>query len=64
MKKLILSLFSLLVLSYAGYGQNDPTFTSIPITSVQEDAAYSYTAVAEDIDVGDVLTYSAFVLPT
>jgi putative Ig domain-containing protein len=40
-----------------------PTFTSVPITSATQDVPYTYTAVAEDIDEDDVLTYSAFVLP-
>jgi len=39
---------------------NDPpVFTSTPILTVPEDAVYTYTALATDVDVGDVLTYSA-----
>ena len=39
-----------------------PAFTSTPATTVLEGTAYSYIAVAEDID-GDALTYSAPFLP-
>jgi hypothetical protein len=43
---------------------NDPpTITSIPVATTNEDALYSYTIVGNDIDVGDVLTYSAPVKP-
>lgn len=45
--------------------QNDPPeITSSPVTSVMEDAAYSYTVEATDPDVGAVLTYSAPTLPS
>ncbi|WP_144394703.1 putative Ig domain-containing protein [Pleionea sediminis] len=40
-----------------------PTITSTAVTSVDEDASYSYTFVATDTDVGDTLTYSAPTLP-
>lgn len=40
-----------------------PTFTSTAVTSVDEDAAYSYTATATDIDPDDVITLSAPQLP-
>jgi aspartate 1-decarboxylase len=40
-----------------------PTFTSTVITAANEDGAYSYTAAASDVDVGDSLTLSAPVLP-
>ena len=40
-----------------------PFFTSTPPTSAVEDAGYSYTAAASDIDVGDNLTYAAPTLP-
>lgn len=43
---------------------NDPpSFTSTPLAVVNEDAAYSYTVAATDIDASTVLTYSAPVLP-
>ena len=43
---------------------NDPpVFTSTPTASGIEDAEYSYTATASDIDVGDSLTYAAQALP-
>jgi hypothetical protein len=41
-----------------------PVITSTASTSVDEDVAYSYTLVANDVDPGAVLTYSAPVLPT
>ena len=40
-----------------------PQFTSTEVTAVNEDAAYTYTATASDVDAGDVLTLSAPVLP-
>ncbi|SVA94291.1 uncharacterized protein METZ01_LOCUS147145, partial [marine metagenome] len=40
-----------------------PFFTSTPTTSAIEDAEYSYTMVASDIDEGDELTYTAQTLP-
>jgi hypothetical protein len=43
---------------------NDPpSISSTPAATVYEDASYSYTLVASDIDAADVLTYSAPVLP-
>ncbi len=43
---------------------NDPpVITSSPVISTNEDALYSYTIVANDVDLGDVLTYSAPVIP-
>ena len=45
-----------------GYGNHAPTFTSDPATSVVIGNSYVYTITAQDID-GDVLTYSAPVLP-
>lgn len=45
--------------------QNDPPLiTSSPVLTVDEDATYSYTVVAEDQDVGDVLNYSATTIPS
>jgi len=46
--------------------ENDaPTITSIPDTVAFEDVLYSSAITATDIDIGDVLTYSApFPLPT
>ncbi|RLD72924.1 MAG: hypothetical protein DRI98_00675 [Bacteroidetes bacterium] len=41
---------------------NDPTFTSTPLTSVVEGELYVYTAAAEDVD-GDDLIFNAPVLP-
>jgi len=41
-----------------------PTIDSVAITAVNEDATYSYTLAASDVDVGDSLTLSAPVLPT
>ena len=41
-----------------------PVFTSTPVTTATEGAAYSYTAVATDVDDGDVLTFSAPALPS
>ena len=40
-----------------------PEFTSTPTTFAVEDTEYSYAMVAEDIDVGDELTYTAQTLP-
>ena len=40
-----------------------PVFTSTPTTSAVEDAEYSYTATASDIDEGDELTFTAPILP-
>jgi len=39
-----------------------PTFTSIAVTDVDEDAAYSYAITTEDLD-GDALTITAPTLP-
>ncbi|MFD1089541.1 beta strand repeat-containing protein, partial [Shewanella seohaensis] len=41
-----------------------PTISSTAITSATQDAAYSYTLVATDSDVGDSLTLSAVILPS
>jgi len=40
-----------------------PTFTSTPITTGLQGALYTYTATAEDIDIGDTLSFRAPVLP-
>ena len=40
-----------------------PEITSTPVIEVDEGAAYSYTIVATDVDVNDVLTYAATVKP-
>lgn len=40
-----------------------PTISSSPATSVNEDVAYTYTLVASDVDVGDVMTMTAEPLP-
>lgn len=41
-----------------------PEFTSTPVTAALEGTMYNYTVTAEDVDVGDVLTYSVPVLPS
>ncbi|WP_249558784.1 putative Ig domain-containing protein [Shewanella sp. 8A] len=41
-----------------------PTISSTALTSATQDAAYSYTLVASDTDVGDNLTLSAITLPS
>ena len=41
-----------------------PTINSTPTASIDEDTVYSYTFAASDIDVGDMLTLSAPVLPS
>ncbi|MGK4303429.1 putative Ig domain-containing protein [Shewanella xiamenensis] len=41
-----------------------PTISSTALTSATQDAAYSYTVVATDSDVGDSLTLSAVTLPS
>ncbi|MDH0446777.1 putative Ig domain-containing protein [Shewanella sp. GD04112] len=41
-----------------------PTISSTALTSATQDAAYSYTLVATDSDVGDSLTLSAVILPS
>ena len=40
-----------------------PDFTSTPVTSVDEDAAYSYTAAATDVDTGDTVTLVGTTIP-
>ena len=39
-------------------GNSAPVFTSNPVITVNEDNPYSYKAVANDIDAGDVLAYT------
>ncbi|WP_269540004.1 tandem-95 repeat protein [Cerasicoccus fimbriatus] len=41
-----------------------PAFSSSPITTVNEDAAYSYLVSVDDVDAGDTVTITASVLPT
>ncbi|WP_264915043.1 beta strand repeat-containing protein, partial [Shewanella xiamenensis] len=41
-----------------------PTISSTAVTSATQDAAYSYTLVASDSDVGDTVTLSAVTLPS
>ncbi|PWH00886.1 putative Ig domain-containing protein, partial [Shewanella xiamenensis] len=41
-----------------------PTISSTALTSATQDAAYSYTVVATDSDVGDSVTLSAVTLPS
>ncbi|QDZ89175.1 tandem-95 repeat protein [Shewanella decolorationis] len=41
-----------------------PTISSTAMTSATQDAAYSYTLVASDSDVGDSVTLSAVTLPS
>jgi len=41
-----------------------PTITSTEVTGVNEDAAYSYTFEASDVDVGDTLTLAAPTKPS
>jgi uncharacterized protein (TIGR02145 family) len=41
-----------------------PVITSSPATSVTINSTYTYQVVANDPDVGDVLSYSAVVLPS
>ncbi|WP_080612418.1 putative Ig domain-containing protein [Shewanella xiamenensis] len=41
-----------------------PTISSMALTSATQDAAYSYTLVATDSDVGDSVTLSAVILPS
>ncbi|MCB2383443.1 Ig-like domain-containing protein [Shewanella sp. SR1] len=41
-----------------------PTISSTAITVATQDTAYSYTVVAADTDVGDVLTFSAVTKPS
>jgi hypothetical protein len=43
---------------------NDPpTFSSTPVTSAAEDITYTYAVTASDVDVGDILTISASIIP-
>jgi sugar lactone lactonase YvrE len=44
------------------YVNNAPTFTSTPITSVDEDSPYSYTITTSDAD-GDIVTVTAPTIP-
>ena len=41
-----------------------PVISGTPTTSVDQDAAYSFTPTASDVDVGDVLTFSITNKPT
>jgi gliding motility-associated-like protein len=41
-----------------------PTISGVPATSVDQDATYSFTPTASDIDVGDILTFSIINKPT
>uniref|UniRef100_UPI0039AED4A9 Ig-like domain-containing protein n=1 Tax=Shewanella baltica TaxID=62322 RepID=UPI0039AED4A9 len=41
-----------------------PTISSTAVTTATQDTAYSYTLVAADTDVGDVLTFSAVTKPS
>ena len=41
-----------------------PTFSSTAVTAATEDAAYSYTATASDVDVGDTVTLTGTTIPT
>ncbi|MEN8229379.1 MAG: LamG-like jellyroll fold domain-containing protein [Bacteroidota bacterium] len=44
--------------------KNDPPeITSTPVLTVDEDALYSYTVVATDPDINDVLSYTATTIP-
>ena len=47
----------------SGTTNNPPIITSTAITSATQDVAYSYTLMATDADVTDVLTFSAPVKP-
>ncbi|MBN2350167.1 MAG: putative Ig domain-containing protein [Bacteroidales bacterium] len=40
-----------------------PVFTSTPVTSVDEEAHYTYTVTATDPDVGDAVTLSGITIP-
>ena len=40
-----------------------PVFTSTAIEEATEDVAYTYTATASDVDVGDELTFAVPTLP-
>ncbi len=50
--------FQVRVINY----NDSPLFTSAPVTSTDQNALYTYTAMATDPD-GDVLTYSAPIMP-
>ena len=41
-----------------------PVITTSEVTSVNEDASYSYTFAASDVDVGDSVTLSATTIPS
>jgi len=43
---------------------DSPTISGTPSTTVDQDAAYSFTPTADDIDVGDSLTFSIINKPT
>jgi gliding motility-associated-like protein len=49
--------------SLHSYSQNDPTFTSSPVTSVNENDLYNYSITTNDID-GDYLTVTATTKPS
>ncbi|MDA9208669.1 putative Ig domain-containing protein [bacterium] len=52
--------------SYIVFGKlpnNTPTITSSAVTSINEDASYSYRFTASDVDVGDTVTLSAETKP-
>ena len=48
---------------HVGNTNDAPSFTSVPDTTALQGAFYTYTATAEDIDLGDTLTFSALALP-
>jgi hypothetical protein len=41
-----------------------PTISSTAVTSATEDAAYSYTTTASDVDSGDVVTLTCTTVPS
>ncbi|VUD61829.1 Adhesin BmaC autotransporter [Thalassocella blandensis] len=41
-----------------------PTISGTPVTTVDEDALYTFTATASDVDVGDSLTFSVANAPS
>ncbi len=47
-----------------GVVNHPPVITSTPLSNVVPGVLYSYTIIAADADLGDVLTYSAITLPT
>ncbi len=63
MKKLLISVLPLLLLSLGAYAQTVPSINSTPVTTATQDAAYSYDADASDPDPGEVLTFSVQVNP-